>query len=283
MSFLRDFPGTDSYQGDLGWIICKIMEFHHLADTIEELQAALNNLPESIRKEVETQLQPIIANINSTLEGFGNRIDTAEDSVAEMKNVLSNLITWVSGLYGFIENYTDLIGQKVFNELKTYIDAWSKDLPPVVCPVDGKLEPISVALKHLFEFYNRGITAGKYDSLQITAQEYDDFNITARDYDAFGNDYFENIYACMMISPFTGEMEYISIVVNKLADFHKNGITAQEYDALNKTAQEYDNAEISAYEYDWNNPYAGNAGDYVQVGDLLNIQANKKLFSTVKE
>lgn len=255
MSFLKgDFPGTDSYQGDLGWIICKIKEFQNLADTIEELQAALNNLPESIRNEVETQLQPIIVNINSTLEGFGNRIDAAEDSVNEMKNVLSNLITWVSELYGFIENYTDLIGQKVFIKLKTYVDAWSKDLPPVVCPVDRNLEPISIALEHLFEFYNRGITAGNYNSLQITAQEYDDFGITAKDYDAFANDYFENIYACMMISPFTGEMEYISIVVDKLADFHKNGITAQEYDALNKTAQEYDDAEISAYNYDWNNP-----------------------------
>ena len=254
VSFLRDFPGTDNYQGDLGWIICKIKEFQNLADTIEELQAALDALPESIRKEVEAQLQPIIANINTALEGFGNRIESAEDAVAEMKNVLSNLITWVSELYRFIENYTDLIGQKVFTELKAYIDAWSKDLPPVVCPVDGNLEPISIALEHLFEFYNRGISAAKYDSLQITAQEYDDFKITARDYDAFGNEYFENIYACMMISPFTGEMEHISIVVNKLADFHKKGITAQEYDALNKTAQDYDDAEISAYSYDWNKP-----------------------------
>lgn len=254
MSFLRDFPGTDNYQGDLGWIICKIKEFQNLADTIEELQTALDSLPERIRKEVQAQLQPIITNINTTLEGFGNRIDSAEDSVDEMKNVLSNLLTWVSELYGFIENYTDLIGQKVFNELKEYIDEWSKDLPPVVCPVDGKLEPISIALEHLFEFYNRGITAAKYDSLDITAQEYDNFNIKARDYDAFGNDYFENIYARMMISPFTGEMEYISVVVDRLADFHKKGITAQTYDALNKTAQEYDNTEISAYNYDWNNP-----------------------------
>lgn len=254
MSFLRDFPGTDNYQGDLGWIICKIKEFQNLADTIEELQAALDSLPESIRKEVQTQLQPIIANINSTLEGFGNRIDGTEEAVAEMKDVLSNLITWVSELYGFIENYTDLIGQKVLDELKAYIDAWSKDLPPVVCPVDGNTEPISIALEHLFEFYNRGITAAKYDSLQITAQKYYDFKITARDYDAFGNDYFESIYASMIISPFTGEMEDISVVVNKLSDFHKKGITAQKYDALNKTAQEYDDAEISAYNYDWNNP-----------------------------
>ena len=262
MSFLEgDFPGIDSYRADLGWIIKKIKEFDSWNEIIQELQETLENLPNIINKEVAKQLQPYIDNINNKLDGFqnvldgyGDRITAVENHMMEIEQMYMELLKWVSQLYGFIESYTDLVGERVFAQLKAYIDEWSKDLPPVICPVDGNLEPISVALMHLYNFYNRGITAEKYDSLQITAKEYNDFKITARDYDAFGNDYFENIYACMMISPFTGEMEYISDVVVKLADFHKKGITAEAYDELDKTAQDYDDAEISAYSYDWNNP-----------------------------
>ena len=254
MSFLRDFPGTDSYQGDLGWIICKIKEFQTLADTISELQQAINSLPSSIQNEVNRQLEPIIKNINDTLNNFANRIENAENSVSDMRKEIAQIISWVSEIYGFIEHYTDLIGNKVFNELKAYIDAWSKELPPVTCPVDGKLEPINTALEHIYNFYNQGITAGEYDGLSITAQAYDDLKITAGEYDGFGKTLFNRIYVCMMISPFTGERDYIANVVDRLADFHKEGITASEYDALNLTAEDYDGKNITAYSYDWSNP-----------------------------
>lgn len=253
MSFLRDFPGTDLYQGDLGWIICKIKEFQGLADTIKDLQSALDNLPGNIQQEVNRQLEPIINNINNTLNNFGNRVDSVEKDMSELKKTISQLISWVAQVYGFIENYTDLIGQKVFNELRAYIDNWSKELPPVKCPVDGNMEPINVALEHIYNFYNMGITAAEYDGLQITAEEYDKLELSAREYDAWGRYLFERIYSCMMVSPFTGEKEKISVVVDKLADFHKKGITAQEYDDLELSAEAYDALNMTAYEYDWEN------------------------------
>ena len=283
MSFLRDFPGTDSYQGDLGWIICKIKEFQSLADTISELQRAIDSLPSSIQNEVNRQLEPIIKNIDDTLNNFANRIENAENSVSDMKKQIVQIISWVSEIYGFIENYTDLIGDKVFNELKAYIDAWSKELPPVRCPVDGNMEPINTALEHLYNFYNVGISASIYDSYEITAKEYDSYKITAKMYDSYGFIFFNRKYTCMMLNPFTGVRDLISNVVTRLVDFHRNGISAEKYDLLSLTAESYDNENINAYVYDFNNPYAGNAGDYVQVGDLMNIQANKKLFSAVKE
>lgn len=254
MSFLiRDFPGTDSYQGDLGWIICKIKEFQGLADTIEELQSALDNLPQSIHDEVENQLNPYIIQINNTLSNFENHIVNAENAVSDMRQQIMTLTEWISKILGFIENYTDLVGERVFQHLKQYIDAWSKDLPPVTCPVDGNMEPISVALEHLYLFYNNGITAGDYDGLQITANDYDSLKISAGKYDAYGSWLFEQVFSCTMISPFTGEREKISVVADMLADLHKKGITASEYDALNMSAENYDAVEITAYEYDWNN------------------------------
>lgn len=279
MSFLRDFPGMDNYQGDLGWIVKKLLEFQELADIISELQAALDALPETIRAEVTKQVDAALAEIYKMLDEYDARIKANETEVSDLRNIVFNVVAQISSLYSFIETYTNLVGEKVFNQLKAYIDQWSKELPPCVCPVDGELEPINTALRHLYDFYNRGISASNYDDLVITADTYERLNISAKEYDAYGTEFFNSIKICSMISPFSGQRAMIYDVINKLADFHKNGISALEYDSDNISAEMYEDKNISAYVYDWKNPYHINTGQYIEVGDIVKQQADLLIVS----
>lgn len=260
-----EFPHTRTYDGDLGFLIKMYNqlkgEYDSIKETVDALNSALQNLPSTINAEVARQLAIEMQLVYKILDTYDTRIETAEntvnsllDKVNALNNTVLELTKQLAAVLGFIETYTDMIGEKVYRQLKELVEAWSKDLPPVTCPVDGNLEPISKALQDIYDFYNRGITAEEYDALEITAEVYASMNITAHEYDAFGRDVFYDWLYCSMISPFTGQIALISTVVNMLADFHKNGITAAEYDALGISASDYDNKNISAYDYDWNNP-----------------------------
>lgn len=260
-----EFPHTRTYDGDLGFLIKRYNELYNMYSNIntivEELQAALKNLPQSIQQEVNRQLSIAMQNVYDILDGYDERINNAETSVNNMRDRVNNielqinsLIKQIAQVLGFIEHYTDAIGEKVYNQLKELVEQWSKDLPPVICPVDGNLESISVALQHIFDYYNQGISAADYDNLVLTAREYDEMHITAGKYDGFAYQIFKERSVCTMVSPFTGQIDYIRNIVNRLADFHKKGITAQVYDSQNHTAETYDVLEITAYKYDWTNP-----------------------------
>lgn len=260
-----EFPHTRTYDGDLGFLIKRYNELYNMYSNIntivEELQDALKNLPQSIQQEVNRQLSVAMQNVYNILNEYDERISNVENSVNNMRDRVNNielqinaLIKQIAQVLGFIEHYTDAIGKKVYNQLKELVEQWSKDLPPVICPVDGQLESISVALKHIYDFYNQGISAADYDNLVLTAQEYDKMRITAGKYDGFAYQVFKERRVCTMVSPFTGQIDYIRNIVNRLADFHKKGITAQVYDSQNHTAETYDALEITAYKYDWTNP-----------------------------
>lgn len=260
-----EFPHTRTYDGDLGFLIKMYNQlkgkYDYIKETVDELNSALQNLPATINAEVARQLAIEMDSVYKILDSYEARINTAEntvnsllDKVNALNNTVLELSKQLAAVLGFIETYTDMIGEKVYKQLKELVDAWSKDLPPVICPVDGNLEPISKALQDIYDFYNRGITAAEYDALEIRAEVYASMNITAREYDAFGRDVFYNWIYSSMVSPFTGQKTLISTVVNMLADFHKKGITAAEYDALVISATDYANKNISAYDYDWNNP-----------------------------
>src|SRR5699024_6050279 len=95
----------------------------------------------------------------------------------------------------------------------------------------------------------------EYDNYSVSAQDYDNMQIAAIDYDLWAKcKYFYPKKWCYMHDPFTGEYVQIAVVVNKLADLHKHGITAMQYDNINEDAETYDSLNITAYNYDWENP-----------------------------
>lgn len=265
MSFLTDFPNAVEYQRDLGYLIEQYKDlaskYASYGERISALEAQISGLPAYVQKLVYEQTQRLQATIEKELADMQKKIDNNVATVQELRELISvlqnqylELARSIVDLLHFVELYTDKIGNDVYERLKELVDEWSTNLPPVTCPVDGNLETINVALAHVYNSVRRGLTAGDFDALLLTAKAFDSFEISALEYDTRGADVFAKWKNWYMVSPFNGEYVPIESVVQKLADLHKLGITAQAYGAKDLNAIEYDNKDISAYSYDWNNP-----------------------------
>lgn len=265
MSFLTDFPNAVEYQRDLGYLIRQYKDlaskYASYGERISALESQISGLPAYVQKLVYEQTQRLQASIEKELADMQKKIDSnvaRVEEVRELVNVLQNqyleLAKSIVDLLHFVEIYTDSVGDSVYGRLKELVDEWSTNLPPVTCPVDGNLETINVALSHVYNSVRRGLRAGDFDTLLLTAKAFDSFRISALEYDTRGSDALAKWKNWYMVSPFDGEYVPIESVVQKLADLHKLGITAQAYDAKDLHAVEYDAEDISAYSYDWNNP-----------------------------
>ena len=95
------------------------------------------------------------------------------------------------------------------------------------------------------------LTAQQYDSLNLSAAEYDALDLTAREYDTMGYKLLYKDPNYYMLSPFTGELTHITEIIETLAMFHMDGLTADEYDTKDLTAEAYDTLNITAYNFDW--------------------------------
>lgn len=177
---------------------------------------------------------------------------------AQVEREINNLKAEINRMIVELRNSQQANNQFIFDYVENRLDQFIIDFPslidtPVYNPVRGTNTTLQRCINDLYDFARfYGLTAEQYDVLQLTAEEYDDLELSALDYDQRGYLLLgypdENLY---MRSPFTGQMVKVSEVVDDLAHFHMDVLTASEYDALELTAQEYDDKEITAFEYDW--------------------------------
>ena len=145
----------------------------------------------------------------------------------------------------------------VFTYVENRLDDFINSLPEILTvmvynPYRGEVTDIQTAINDLYEVAAIwGLTASQYDSLGLSASEYDALNLTAREYDTLGYKLLYKDPAHYMLSPFTGEYVPLQEVIDKLAQFHMEGLTASEYDAKDLTATAYDDLALTAFNYDW--------------------------------
>lgn len=160
-------------------------------------------------------------------------------------------------------------------------------------PVTQRTESLKKTLQDIYDAALVGrLTAREWDSAGLTAEEYDAKGLTAWEYDHYARWYFfrelyfnemfreleewkknllnkvEDIDSRVskrleefeakfrMRNPFTGMVSSIVEVINALADLHRNALTAQKIDDMDRTAQEWDDMECCAYQYDFNSKIA---------------------------
>lgn len=100
-----------------------------------------------------------------------------------------------------------------------------------------------------FDVY--GLMAKEYDSLGLTAGEYDRLGFSALEYDFRARlKFFTRLYVSMR-NPFTGLIDSVQNVIDRLVNLHRNALTSIGYDNAEFTADMYDGLELSAYEYDF--------------------------------
>lgn len=257
MSIFNDFIHTRNSDQDFGWLIKYykdlIGQYDDLVETVKRLEDLYDTIPQQIADEIAKQMVTVyntLAHMQNQLDAMGIKVDGFEQELVSIRQALAEF-------YTIINAQTDNKIEALKLWVQKYVENWSKTLPPVVCPIHGYLEPLQEVLFHIVDYLGCGISALEYDNYSVSVQDYDDMQITAIDYDLWAKcKYFYPKKICYMQDPFTGDYVPIAVVVNKLAELHKHGITAQQYNNLEEDANTYDSLNINAYDYDWENPLA---------------------------
>lgn len=272
MSYFNEFPNTRTYDSDLGWLISKVTEintemqsFVDFQNTIQnsfnELQLSFDALSAKV-DSWETELAAFQADIQSQIERQNTNIERQflqikADIAAELAKQLADFSAQINNLRSYTDAELMLNRVYVDTVIQNFIDS-IPDLTTieVINPVrNGLLTPIQMVVDDLYDMIVRvdALTASEYDSILLTAEEYDNLGLTAWIYDTEASKYIQGASQANLLymnNPFTGIFEPVRNVVNYLARFHMNGITAAAYDALSLTASEYDGRMYTAYTYD---------------------------------
>ena len=260
-----EFPFTRVYDGDLGFLIKKYIElqdtYDGLVSDIAYVKDFAEHLDERVASAIKDAMDIFTAQVNATLKRYDSRITNTETKVDEFQKILNS---FASELYSMrrlilaleqeLKTYTDVECNIIYEKCKLLIDEWSKELPPVIDPTDGKTENINVALQHMYDFTIEGITALQLDNLNISAKNFDALDMTAKQFDTKGYKLLTDDGDIYMLSPFTGSVDNIVNVVNSLAQLHMTGITASVLDSKALTAENFDAMNITAFIFDWHNP-----------------------------
>lgn len=211
-----------------------------IADTKAELDAT--------KKQIQREVADAIAAMQSQFDALYNSV---KNDIAAMNMEIQRAIYT-------LQNSITANNEYIFNQVNQRLQDFIDNLPDyenliVYNPVRGENTNVQTAIIDLYDCFRIfGLTASQYDSLQLTAAEYDAKELTALEYDRWAYnllDYPDPNY--FIRDPFYGEYVRVQVVIYKLADLHKDCLTAAEYDALELTAAEYDALNLTAYIYDW--------------------------------
>jgi F0F1-type ATP synthase membrane subunit b/b' len=215
-----------------------------------ELEAALIQ----VKAEVDAELSQLQEDVAAAIAGFENQFKTLETSILnEVEQLKADVRREVTEFYNVMQANNEYVFTYVENRLDEFISSLPEILTVMVYnPYRGEVTDIQTAINDLYEVAAIwGLTASQYDSLGLTASEYDALDLTAREYDTLGYKLLYKDPDHYMISPFTGEYVPLQEVIDKLAQFHMEGLTASEYDVKDLTAEGYDALDLTAFNYDW--------------------------------
>lgn len=213
-----------------------------LSDTIAEVNDQIERLTTEVNQAIaglDTQFANLTREIRSELVNVKLEVNQAIATLDQ--RILDNnefLFSYIENrLDEFIRDFPELIGIQVFN------------------PFRGQYTDLQTAIDDLYDMCCiYGLTAMQFDTLDLTAQEFDDHDLTARDFDQYGYNmlgYPDPRY--YMYDPFTGEVNLVKNVVEKLAALHTDAesVNVTEFEALDLTAEEFDATDITAFNFDW--------------------------------
>ena len=282
MSFSNfEFPNTNFYDSDLRELIAMYKklssEYSTIKSEIDEAVDFINNfkpyVSEIIASELKTSLDIINARfdvITEALKRIDLNIDDIENNIITLENDINNakkeinnsLIAMkldITRLYETFEEYKHNIDNIIQAKLNTAIDTLKHYIEEVdrlfvVNPLTGEYMDIQDVLDMICIYLTvgYGLTASEYDSLNLSAIKYDNMRLTALIYSMRGFLIFFKRLKETIVNPFTGDNTTYDVVINMLANLHKNSYTADEYDALLLVASDYDSKTVSAYNFDWN-------------------------------
>lgn len=168
-------------------------------------------------------LMGILAYINNWISQYNQLVDIVDDHETRITNAEGQIESLLQEL----------------QELKTFVETQ-------IASFASKIDELTLAVSNLqtnINDINRNIT-----SLQ---QQIDNIENSAGGGGELNKTQLDQIRQDMKIrNPITGQLDSVEKVCADLFDLHRtNGLTAAEYDALEKTADEYIAYDMTAYQY----------------------------------
>lgn len=233
-------------------------EFDRLSASIQAQFATEKALIEQeladTKAQIDEEMRLLEEEVNSAIASFETRFLVLKaDILNEMEQLKAEVRREINNFYDIMQANNTYMINWVENRIEEFINSLPEILTvQVYNPYRGEVTDIQTAINDLYEVASIwGLTAQQYDSLDLTAEEYDNLGLTAREYDTLGYKLLYKDPNYYMISPFTGELTHITEIIEKLAMFHMDGLTATEYDVKDLDADTYDALDLTAFNYDW--------------------------------
>lgn len=230
--------------------ICKYLQDFSL----ENIDKLIDEKFEELQNYVDLQDKMIYNYIDNQISDTKNYTDI---EIATLNNQLINLINQkVIFLIDYVNNTNDILKNQLLQEIqeiKEQIDDIIINGINVYDPTTGQYNNIQDVIYNLYKYLRYyGIKSIEFDSLDLTCKEFDNKQITARNFDLYSKDILLINFFHYMYSPFNGKITLITDVINQLANYHKSGITASNFDDLELTAEIFDNKDLTSYDFDFN-------------------------------
>lgn len=228
-----------------------------LQDAINEVIATLNTYTpvteEWVKNYVTEQLTLINKEIDEFERSVNGEIDNLKNQYAqftqEINDKIINLIDTVDKNNKLFYNYIIMVVNQKLSEVVNRLG----DETIINNPVYNKLDSLKNTLNMMYEGIRQsGITAYEYANLGLTATKYKAYNVSAFNYATAARFIWHKlIYG--VYSAITGVFTSVQQAMNELTQqLRTNGLTANEYKALDLTATAYLAKDWTAYIYSWN-------------------------------
>lgn len=228
-----------------------------LQGAINEVIATLNTYTpvteEWVKNYVTEQLTLINKEIDEFERSVNGEIDNLKNQYAqftqEINDKIINLIDTVDKNNELFYNYIIMVVNQKLSEVVNRLG----DETIINNPVYNKLDSLKNTLNMMYEGIRQsGITAYEYANLGLTATKYKAYNVSAFNYATAARFIWHKlIYG--VYSAITGGFTSVQQAVNELTQqLRTNGLTANEYKALDLTATAYLAKDWTAYIYSWN-------------------------------
>lgn len=223
-----------------------------VATNISSLRTELYS---KITSETDTKLETLHNLLTQIINSNKEEADTRISALEQASNILQERL---DDYYEYINHIQDNLNDKIdgnMDELRRYIDSLIVDVTNVYVhsPFTDEIITIQKALDEIvYNLSIGGLTALEFDTYAPTCYEYDRQGITALQFQTILRFlWFASIYLRMR-NPFTGSYSEIDVIIYTLTEFHRNALTALEYDNLGLTAIGFTNKDITAYQFDFN-------------------------------
>lgn len=246
------------------------------ADKVNELIERLNLYQEEYRDYVDSQVAYLKRYIDDNdyalkvkLEQKINNFKNEQDAkIQDIENKMLELRDHVqSKLYEYkyaLSEFKDF----VINDQLRQDDYWQAQLSELrdeLCsiigeytnliynPTNGMISTIQQVINDMWNLLRyQAMTVTEFEWLNYDCDRWDSIVFSAFNFDLYGGTkYAKRICECWMISPFTGEKELVTSVIDKMIGDMYEGKTCSYWDSQNFTATAYDNANRTCQQFDF--------------------------------